>query len=40
MAVVVAPMLAPSVGGLLDHAFGWWAGFAVVGLYGLVILAV
>ncbi|MCB2099499.1 MAG: multidrug effflux MFS transporter [Rhodobacterales bacterium] len=40
MVMVVAPILAPSVGGLLDHAFGWWAGFAVVGLYGLVILAV
>ncbi len=39
MAMVVAPMLAPVIGGYLDVWFGWRAGFAVVGLAGLAVLA-
>lgn len=38
MAMVVAPMLAPSIGGLLDVWFGWRASFAFVALCGIAVL--
>lgn len=38
MAMVVAPMLAPSIGGLLDLWFGWRASFAFVALCGVAVL--
>ncbi len=39
MAMVIAPMIAPSIGGLLDWWLGWRASFAFVALFGLAILA-
>lgn len=39
MAWAVAPMLGPSVGGLLDEAFGWRASFWFLGLFGIAVLA-
>ena len=38
MAMVVAPMLAPALGGLLDDGFGWRAGFAFVTIAGMLAL--
>jgi DHA1 family bicyclomycin/chloramphenicol resistance-like MFS transporter len=38
MGMVVAPMLAPTVGGLLDDHFGWRSIFAVVGACGLTLI--
>ena len=38
MAMVIAPMFAPLVGGLLDERFGWRASFAVTAVFGLVVL--
>lgn len=38
MAMVVAPMLGPAIGGYLEDAFGWWSGFVLVGLLGVVVL--
>src|SRR5690606_30458799 len=38
-AMVIAPMLAPVLGGGLTDLFGWRATFAASGLAGLVILA-
>ena len=37
MAMVVAPMLAPALGGLLDDGFGWRAGFAFVAIAGVLV---
>ena len=39
MAMVVAPMLAPALGGLLDTWFGWRAAFLFVAVFGAAILA-
>lgn len=39
MAWAVAPMLGPSVGGLLDQLFGWRATFYVLALLGVAVLA-
>ncbi len=39
MAMVVAPMIAPLLGGYLDHWFGWRATFLVVLVVGAVVLA-
>jgi DHA1 family bicyclomycin/chloramphenicol resistance-like MFS transporter len=38
MAMVVAPMIAPLIGGLLDTMFGWQAIFLFVGLFSTVVL--
>jgi DHA1 family bicyclomycin/chloramphenicol resistance-like MFS transporter len=38
MAMVVAPMIAPLIGGALDTALGWHAIFAFVGLFATAIL--
>lgn len=37
MAMVVAPMVAPAIGGLLDEAGGWRAGFVFVAAFGAVV---
>lgn len=34
MAMAVAPMIGPAIGGFLDSAFGWYAGFYVVAAMG------
>tara|TARA_R110002012_G_scaffold129814_3_gene282276 strand:+ start:315 stop:1532 length:1218 start_codon:yes stop_codon:yes gene_type:complete len=34
MAMAVAPMIGPAIGGFLDSAFGWFAGFYVVAAMG------
>ncbi len=39
MAMVVAPMLGPVIGGYLDVWFGWRAGFVFVTAFGLLVLA-
>jgi MFS transporter, DHA1 family, multidrug resistance protein len=39
MAMVVAPMLAPLIGGYLDHWFGWRSTFLTVLTVGAVVLA-
>jgi DHA1 family bicyclomycin/chloramphenicol resistance-like MFS transporter len=38
MAVVVAPMLAPLIGGILDTAFGWKSIFVFVAICSLLVL--
>ena len=38
MAMVVAPMLGPAIGGYLEDAFGWWSGFVLVAMLGVVVL--
>jgi DHA1 family bicyclomycin/chloramphenicol resistance-like MFS transporter len=38
MAMVVAPMFAPLIGGVLEEWVGWRGGFAVTGAVGLVVL--
>ena len=38
MGMVVAPMIAPTIGGFLEEWFGWWANFAFVGIIGAGIL--
>ena len=38
MAMVVAPMIAPLIGGALDTALGWKAIFAFVGLFAAAVL--
>jgi DHA1 family bicyclomycin/chloramphenicol resistance-like MFS transporter len=38
MAMVVAPMLAPLIGGMLDTAYGWQAIFVFVGLFAAGVL--
>ncbi len=39
MAMVVAPMIAPSIGGFLDVWFDWRASFVFVGVVGVLVLA-
>jgi DHA1 family bicyclomycin/chloramphenicol resistance-like MFS transporter len=39
MAMVIAPMIAPLIGGALDTALGWHAIFAFVALFAAVVLA-
>ena len=39
MAMVVAPMIAPLIGGSLDTALGWHAIFVFVGLFAAAVLA-
>ena len=39
MAMVVAPMLGPALGGYLDVWFGWRAGFVLLGIAGVLVLA-
>ena len=39
MAMVVAPMIAPLIGGALDTAFGWQAIFLFMGLFAAAMLA-
>jgi len=39
MAMVVAPMMAPSMGGYLDGQYGWQASFVLVFVYAAVVLA-
>ena len=34
MAMAIAPMVGPAIGGFLDSAFGWYAGFYVVAAMG------
>ncbi|MFC1665730.1 multidrug effflux MFS transporter [Pseudomonadota bacterium] len=38
MAMVLAPMLAPTIGGALDVWFGWWAGFVFILVVGLLVM--
>lgn len=38
MAMVLAPMFAPSIGGYLDVWFDWRASFAFMGILGLIVL--
>src|SRR6185295_5952592 len=38
MAMVVAPMIAPLIGGMLDTAYGWQAIFVFVGLFAAAVL--
>lgn len=38
-ALVVAPMVSPLIGGLLNDAFGWRAIFVFSGLVGIIVLA-
>ena len=40
MAFVMAPMVAPAIGGWLDHASGWRAGFWLLAVLGSAVLAV
>src|SRR5690606_1840308 len=39
MAWAVAPMLGPTLGGLIDQLFGWRATFSVLALLGAAVLA-
>ncbi|HUF44853.1 MAG TPA: multidrug effflux MFS transporter [Aestuariivirgaceae bacterium] len=39
MAFVIAPMLAPTIGGLLDQLAGWRASFVLLALLGIAALA-
>jgi DHA1 family bicyclomycin/chloramphenicol resistance-like MFS transporter len=39
MAMVVVPMLAPTVGGFLDEWFGWWSVFLLVLVVGAAVAA-
>lgn len=39
MAMVVSPMIAPLIGGVLDTAYGWQATFAFVGAFAALALA-
>ncbi len=38
-AMVIAPMLAPAIGGVINDHFGWRANFAFVGLAGILVTA-
>lgn len=40
MGMSVAPMIAPTIGGLLEAIYGWRASFAFLGLFGLATLIV
>jgi DHA1 family bicyclomycin/chloramphenicol resistance-like MFS transporter len=39
MAMVVAPLMAPTVGGFLDDCFGWRSGFVLMVIVGILTLA-
>jgi DHA1 family bicyclomycin/chloramphenicol resistance-like MFS transporter len=39
MVMVIAPMIAPLIGGVLDTAFGWQAIFLFMGLFAAAVLA-
>ncbi|MES2667229.1 MAG: multidrug effflux MFS transporter [Pseudomonadota bacterium] len=39
MGMSIVPMIGPAIGGVLDQAFGWQASFGLLGLLGLVVLA-
>ena len=39
LAMIVAPMLAPAIGGVLNDALGWRANFAFTGIVGVVVTA-
>lgn len=39
MGMSLAPMLAPTIGGLLDAHYGWRGSFALLTLFGLIVLA-
>jgi DHA1 family bicyclomycin/chloramphenicol resistance-like MFS transporter len=39
MAMVAVPMVAPAIGGYLDVWYGWRAGFLLVAVFGVVVLA-
>tara|TARA_Y100001960_G_scaffold299970_1_gene348622 strand:+ start:1093 stop:2289 length:1197 start_codon:yes stop_codon:yes gene_type:complete len=39
MAMVVAPLMAPTVGGFLDDFFGWRSGFVLMAIVGILTLA-
>ena len=39
MGMSLVPMIGPSIGGLLDQAYGWQASFAFLGLCGALVLA-
>lgn len=38
MAMVLAPMVAPTIGGALEFWFGWWAGFVFILVISLFVL--
>jgi len=38
-AMVIAPMLAPAIGGIISDHFGWRANFAFVGLAGILVIS-
>ncbi|MDZ7904674.1 MAG: Bcr/CflA family efflux MFS transporter [Cypionkella sp.] len=39
MGMALVPMVGPSIGGVLDEAYGWQASFAFLGLAGAAVLA-
>lgn len=39
MGMALVPMIGPSIGGMLDEAFGWRASFAFLGISGALVLA-
>jgi DHA1 family bicyclomycin/chloramphenicol resistance-like MFS transporter len=39
MGMSLVPMIGPSIGGLLDQAYGWQASFAFLGISGALVLA-
>ncbi len=39
MGMSIVPMIGPAIGGVLDQAFGWQASFGLLGVVGLVVLA-
>lgn len=39
MGMSIVPMIGPSIGGLLDEAFGWQASFGFLGICGALVLA-
>ncbi|MTH77306.1 multidrug effflux MFS transporter [Paracoccus aestuariivivens] len=40
MGMSLVPMIAPTIGGVLDESFGWKASFATMGILGSVVLVV
>lgn len=38
MGMSLVPMIAPTLGGMLDHAFGWHASFVAMGVLGAAVL--
>ncbi len=39
MGMAVVPMIGPAIGGVLDQAFGWHAGFVLVFILGALVMA-